>query len=62
MFGHVACRLVVGPEVVQGRGDGWDGGVFTGGAVPLQVKLLMDMEPPPLSTRDPASAQLPPPQ
>lgn len=34
MFGHVACRLVVGPEVAQGRGDGGNGGVFVRGGRP----------------------------
>lgn len=34
VFGHAACRLVVGPEVVRGRGDGCDGGGLMGGAGP----------------------------
>lgn len=33
MFGHTACRLVVGPEVVRGRGTVVLGG-FMGGACP----------------------------
>lgn len=33
VFGHDACRLVVGPEVVRGRGDCLLGG-FMGGARP----------------------------
>lgn len=56
MFGHTACRLVVGPEVVQGRGTVVLGGFMGGGPVPPQVKPLMEMEPPP-----PLSARVPPP-
>ena len=31
VFSHAACRLVVGPEVVRGRGDSRAGGVYGGG-------------------------------
>ena len=31
VFGHTACRLVVGPEVVQGRGTVVLGGFMGGG-------------------------------
>lgn len=31
VFSHAACRLVVGPEVVRGRGAGCDGGDLWGG-------------------------------
>lgn len=62
MFGHAACRLVVGPEVVRGRGDGCDGGGLWGEPVPPQVKSLMEMEPPPLRVRVPAPVWLSLPQ
>lgn len=65
MFSHTACRLVVGPEIVRGRGDGCDGGGLWGASVPPQVNPLMEMEkepPPSLSARVLASARLPPPQ
>lgn len=45
-----------------GGGNGRNGGGSGGGPVPPQVKPLMEMEPPPLNTRIPASAWLPPPQ
>lgn len=62
MFGPVACRLVVGPEVIPEGGNGRNKGGSVGGPVPPQVKPLMEMEPPPLSAQIPASAWLPPPQ
>lgn len=62
VFGPVACRERVGPEVTREGGDGRNGGGPAGGPVPPQVKPLMEMEPPPLSTQIRATVWLPPPQ